>query len=310
MRVRRKVVSACADAMARILRDTHSVPRNISDVLVRNLADDPTVAPTMDEALLAERLAPHVEVLKRKAAFQQGLATFRAEAAQAKFAFFEEDVGDAAFVGHLVENRMEDAATAMAVLRNARAKRMLVDGMLTTSLERIEAAARSGDSRPGQIVRQAMPVLGATMKTAAKAMARIFGVSGPGADAFAEAVALGEEISRKRAAEERNRHSAWRASLLDAAGARATLGARPAEFTRWMSEGRIPVAETVAFRKWGQSLSTTRHDPQVLSAILAKTGRMASRICGSLGRAPVSNRQSRGPGAQGRSEAAHPCRCA
>lgn len=58
----------------------------------------------------------------------------------------------------------------------------------------------------------------------------------------------------------------WIRSLQAGGEVRRILGLRPAEFTDWVADGRIPVALRIEFRKWGQVLQQPLFDPAVIGA--------------------------------------------
>lgn len=66
----------------------------------------------------------------------------------------------------------------------------------------------------------------------------------------------------------KSQERAWKSTLLNVVQLREFLVATPAEITRWIKEGKIPVAERKEFKKWGKHLSTTLHDPVVLEGLL------------------------------------------
>lgn len=59
----------------------------------------------------------------------------------------------------------------------------------------------------------------------------------------------------------------WKKTLIHAKEVPSYLAIKLSQFNKWKGDGRIPVADTVSFKKWGKKLSATKHDPTILSAM-------------------------------------------
>ena len=74
-----------------------------------------------------------------------------------------------------------------------------------------------------------------------------------------EAIALEKEKERQV--------RVWKKTLIHATEVPSYLGIKLSQFKKWRDDGRIPVADTVYFKKRGKQMSATKHDPAQLSII-------------------------------------------
>lgn len=74
-----------------------------------------------------------------------------------------------------------------------------------------------------------------------------------------EAIALEKEKERQL--------RVWKKTLIHASEVPSYLGIKPSQFKKWIEDGRIPIADTVFFKKRGKQMSATKHDPAQLTNI-------------------------------------------
>lgn len=78
---------------------------------------------------------------------------------------------------------------------------------------------------------------------------------------------IDEKESIKIEKEKERQLKVWKKTLIHEKEVPSYLGIKLSQFNKWKSDGRIPIADTVCFKKWGRKKSATKHDPIVLSAI-------------------------------------------
>lgn len=254
-----------AGVMERYLNDGHGIPPAISGPAVRPLVKGRDWREVTDVCTVAELVDPLVPGLLDVLALKNGLVAMAAHPAAAKTRYFPEDLANEEVKRLLRSGRSRDALSALTRLRGERARQAVVHGMGTADAITIMGLASAGDGRPASLIRSLMPTMGMTFPAAAKAVALALGATAAQAPAFVETTAAGEKAARQREKDARSRRGDR--SLLSVLEARTALDATPAEFRRWLDEGRIPVAQRVSFRRWGETLETTRHNPAEITKL-------------------------------------------